>query len=150
MDPTVSSRVRLNLFASFVTASITAKLIAPSPTLPAAPREALVLHTATISIKLMFPPLLSGPPRVQSLPLLVSPGHAMPPWPIGRRCQDSARQRPRQEINCFNSLALSNPFSVLSFVANSHTKRFTNIVLDLTYRKSSIKPPGGLIFVKHF
>ena len=44
------SRVRLNLFASFVTASITAKLIAPSPTLPADPRDALVLHTATISI----------------------------------------------------------------------------------------------------
>ena len=81
----------------------------------------------------MFPPLLSGPPRVQSLPLLVSIGHAMPPRPVGRRCQDSARQRPRQEINCFNSLVLSNPFSDFSVVANSHTKRFTNIVLDLTY-----------------
>ena len=60
-------------------------------------------------------------------------GHAMPPRPIGRRCQDSARQRPRREINCFSSLALSNPFSDFSVVANSHTKRFSFIVLDLTY-----------------
>ena len=60
-------------------------------------------------------------------------GHAMPPRPIGRLCQDSARQRPRQEIKCLNSLALSNPLSVFSVVANSHTKRFSNIVLDLTY-----------------
>ena len=58
----------------------------------------------------------------------------MPPRPIGRLCQDSARQQPRQEIKCLNSLALSiNPFSVFSVVANSHTKRFSNIVLDLTY-----------------
>ena len=35
-------------------------------------------------------------------------------WTIGRRCQDSARQRPRKEIKCLNSLALSNPFSVFS------------------------------------
>ena len=62
----------------------------------------------------MFPPFLSGPPPVQPLPLLVSSGHGMPPRPIGRRCQDSARQRPRQEIKCLNSLALSNPFSVFS------------------------------------
>ena len=81
----------------------------------------------------MFPPFLSGPPPVQPLPLLVSSGHGMPPRPIGRRCQDSARQRPRQEIKCLNSLALSNPFRFSLFVANSHTKRFTNIVLDLTY-----------------
>ena len=62
----------------------------------------------------MFPPFLSGPPPVQPLPFLVSSGHGMPPRPIGRRCQDSARQRPRQEIKCLNSLALSNPFSVFS------------------------------------
>ena len=62
----------------------------------------------------MFPPFLSGPPPVQPLPLLVSSGHGMPPRPIGRRCQDSARQRPRQEIKCLNSLALSNPFSGFS------------------------------------
>ena len=62
----------------------------------------------------MFPPFLSGPPPVQPLPLLVSSGHGMPPRPIGRRCQDSARQRPRQEIKCLNSLALSNPSSGFS------------------------------------
>ena len=62
----------------------------------------------------MFPLLLSGPPRVQPLPLLLSSRDAISPRPIARRCQDSARQRPRQEIKCFNSLAVSNPFSVFS------------------------------------
>ena len=81
----------------------------------------------------MFPPFLSGPLRVQPLLLLVSSSHAMPPRPIGRRCQDSARQRPRQEIKC-STVSLSVAlFRFSLFVANSHTKRFRNIVLDLTY-----------------
>ena len=68
----------------------------------------------------MFPPFLSGPPPVLPLPLLVSSGHGMPPRPIGRRCQDSARQRPRQEIKCLNSLALSDPFSGFSLCSEIH------------------------------
>ena len=65
------SRVRLNLFAPFVTASITAKLIAPSPTLPAAPREALVLHTATISINQVDVP--TAPVRSPTCAVTVAP-----------------------------------------------------------------------------
>ena len=129
------SRVSLNLFASSVTAPITANLIAPSPTLPAAPREVLVLHTATTSINQVDVPSVrvKSPTRQPLHAASRLTGHAMPPRPIGRRCQDSARQRPRREINCFSSLALSNPFSDFSVVANSHTKRFSFIVLDLTY-----------------
>ena len=65
---------RLNLFASSVTAPITANLIAPSPTLPAAPREALVLHTPTTSINQVdLPSVRVKSPTRQPLPLLVSP-----------------------------------------------------------------------------
>ena len=37
---------------------------------------------------------------------------------------------------CLNSLALSNPFPVFSVVPNSNTKRFSNMVLDLTYART--------------
>ena len=68
------SWVRLNLFASSVTAPIRANLIAPSPTLPAAPREALVLHTPTTSINQVdLPSVRVKSPTRQPLPLLVSP-----------------------------------------------------------------------------
>ena len=123
---TSRSRVRLNLIASSVTA--------PSPTQPPL-REALFLHAATMSISHVDVPdvpvrsLTCAAAAASRLIRSCDAAH----WTIGRRCQDSARQRPRQEIKCLNSLAPVTLFRFSLFVANSHTKRFTNIVLDLTY-----------------
>ena len=123
---TSRSRVRLNLIASSVTA--------PSPTQRHL-QEALFLHAATMSIShvdVPAVPVRSPSCAAAAASRLIRSCDAAH-WTIGRSCQDSARQRPRQEIKCLNSLAPSNPFSVFSLCSDSHTKRFTNIVLDLTY-----------------
>ena len=101
------SWVRLNLIASSVTA--------PSPTqFPL--REALFLHTATMPISHVDVPAVRfrSPASAAAAASRLIRSWDAAHWTIGRRCQDSARQRPRKEIKCLNSLALRSPFSVFS------------------------------------